>query len=81
MSTSINGPIAVGNQRAMCTYGAKALDLNISISVLGLGVKFKKNGLIRVITMALNALNEGGDVVVVRHGGCEGGRERKIRGK
>ena len=34
-------------------------------------------GLLRVITMTLNALNEGGDVVIVRHGGCEGGKERK----
>ena len=72
-SISINGPIADGNQRAICTYGAKALDLDISISVLG--VKYKNYALLRVITMTLDALNEGGDVVIVRHDGCEGQKE------
>lgn len=35
---SANGPIADGSQRAICTYGANALDLNIYISAV-IGVK------------------------------------------
>ena len=71
---SVNGPIADGSQRAICTYGAKALDLDISISP-GVLLVVKCYVLFRVITMTLDTLDEGGYVVIVRHGGCEGGKE------